>query len=82
MFNANSNLDKLLNNGNIEEAEALLFSTLDELADEAGADCDVGDYHSAIEKYRSIINLMQRYYGDNIDLKRIEHNIAEIQKLI
>ena len=77
-----SSIDNMLENGELEEAEALLFATLDELTDEAIYDCDSGDYHNAVKKYRYIINLMQRYYGDSIDLDRIEQNIAEIQRLI
>ena len=82
MFEINSNLDSMLANGEQEEAETLLFEALDELTDGASVDCNLGDYHSAVEKYRHIINLMQRYYGDSVDLKKIEQNIAEIQRLI
>ena len=82
MIEAMSNIDNLLENDEFEEAESLLFATLDELADEAGRDCDSGNYHSAVEKYRNIISLMQRYYGDSIDLNKIEQSIVEIQKLI
>jgi len=76
------NIDNLLLNDEFEEAEELLFAVLDELTDEAGVDCDSGDYHSAVEKYRDIISLMQRYYGDSIDLNKIQQSIAEIQRLI
>ena len=76
------NVDNLLENGDLAEAEELLFTVLDELTDEAGLDCDNGDYHGAVEKYRDIISLMQRYYGDSIDLDKIQQSIAEIQRLI
>ena len=82
MLESISEIDILIENGDLAEAENLLFTTLDELTDEASHDCDSGDYHSAVEKYRCIINLMQRYYGDSIDLNKIEQNIVEIQKLI
>ena len=75
-------IDSLIESGNLEGAEALLFATLDELTDDAYVDCDNEDYHSAVEKYRLIISLMQRYYGDSIDLNKIEQSIVEIQKLI
>ena len=82
MFEAIENIDNLLENGEFEEAEALLFAVLDGLTDEASIDCNNGDYHNAVEKYRDIISLMQRYYGDSIDLNKIQQSIAEIQRLI
>ena len=82
MIEAIENINNLLESGDLDEAESLLFAILDELTDEAGFDCDSGDYHSAVEKYRDIISLMQRYYGDSIDLNKIQQSIAEIQRLI
>ena len=77
-----ADIDILLAAGKLEEAETLLFKVLDELSDEAISDCDLGNYHSAVEKYRDIISLMQRYYGDSIDLNKIQQSITEIQRLI
>ena len=82
MFESDSKLDILMKNSEPDEAEAILFAALDELTDQAGVLCDTGDYPGALEKYRHIITLMQRYYGDNVDLKSIEDSIAEIQELI
>ena len=82
MIDKYDDIDRLIKNGKSEEAESLLFNELDSLTDKAGADCDIGDYRSAVEKYRLIINLMQQYYGDSVDLDKIEENIAEIQRLI
>ena len=82
MHEINSNIDNLLLNGEPEEAESLLFACLDEMTDEASLSCDNGDFLSALEKYRLIFNLIERYYGDSVDLRNIEKNLAEIQLLM
>ena len=82
MFEFDSKIDDLIKNNKHDEAEVILYTALDELTDEAGVMCNNGDYPGALEKYQHILNLMQRYYGNSVDLKRIEDNIAEIQELI
>ena len=75
-----SELDTLFKNGKLEKAEALLFTNLDELIDKATIDCDTGNFTGAIDKYDSIINLMQRYYGDSTDLRYYEESIMNIKR--
>ena len=82
MFKAFSEIDTLMTNGELEEAEALLYSTADELTIEATTKCEMGDFRGALEIYRRIIKLMQRYYGDSVDFSRLELNISEIRELI
>ena len=82
MNEINSLLDSLISSGKLDEAEELLFNTTDKLADDAAGKCDNGDYPGALEIYRRIIELMQRYYGDSIDLSKIETDIKQIQELV
>jgi hypothetical protein len=82
MFEIYSKLDSLMADGEPEEAEMLLFAIADELTDIASAKCDDGDFQDALELYREILSLMQRYYGNNVDFGKLELSIKEIQKMI
>ena len=75
-------LDTLLSKGISGEAEELLFTTVDSLTVTAGVMFDARDYRGALEDLRRAIDLMHRYYNENIDFAELKLGVSEIYVLL
>ena len=75
-------LDSLIADGEMDEAESLVYAAADALAADAAIMHSSGDYYGAVEMFRRIVELMRRYYVENCDFAKIKLSISEIYSFL
>jgi hypothetical protein len=75
-------IDTLLVEGRLDEAEALLSDTAEELISDAVLLCEIGDFLGALEIFRYVSRVMQHYYNESDDITHLMSSIAALSELL